>query len=101
MIKVSHECPKCLLDESRHFNDYDYCLVHLTFEDEDYLNFYKESLEQGRIVYLDNSLFELREMFDHDKFADKVKELGTINPNNLYYIVPDVFEYLTPRAMLN
>jgi len=90
MIKVSHECPKCLLEKSRSFNDYDYALVHLFDEDEDYLNFYKESLRQGRTVYLDNSAYELGGMFDHKRFAERVTELGSINSNNFYYIIPDV-----------
>ena len=28
-MKVSHEVPKVLLNNSREFNDYDYCLPHL------------------------------------------------------------------------
>ena len=91
-MKISHECPRVLLEESRKFNTYDYALVHKFKDDKEYLEFYKESLRQGRIVYLDNSLFELEEMFDHDEFAQWVKELGSINPDNFYYIVPDALE---------
>lgn len=91
-ILVSHEVPKKLLQESRKFNDYDYALVHLFKEDEEYYNFFKESLRMGRTVYLDNSLFELEQMFDHEEFAHYVKELGQINPDNFFYIVPDVLE---------
>ena len=89
---VSHECPRVLMEESRRFNDYDYALVHLFSEDEEYLEFYKESLRLGRVVYLDNSIFEKEEMFDHDEFAYWVKELGSINSKNFYYIVPDSLE---------
>jgi len=32
-MKISHEVPKCLLNNSREFNDYDYCLPHLLDED--------------------------------------------------------------------
>ncbi len=28
-VKISHEVPFCLLEKSREFNDYDYCLPHL------------------------------------------------------------------------
>jgi hypothetical protein len=31
-IKISHEVPFCLLEQSREFNDYDYCLPHLMDE---------------------------------------------------------------------
>ncbi len=36
MIKVSHETPLCLLDDSRLFNDYDYCLPHLLDQEQGY-----------------------------------------------------------------
>lgn len=92
MIEKSHEVPLCLLKQSREFNDYDYCLVHVYLENAEYAEFYRESLRMGRQVILDNSLFELEEMFDHDKFAEVVTELGSINPDNFYYIIPDVLE---------
>lgn len=86
---VSHECPLKLLNESKEFNDYDYALVHLFETEPIYKQFYIDSLKQGRIVYLDNSLFELKKAFDAGKFANYCEQLGSINPNNFYYIVPD------------
>lgn len=91
-MKISHEVPLCLLEESRSFNDYDYALVHLFKKFPKYLEFYKESLRQNRIVYLDNSLFELETPFNSDEFAKWCTELGSINPKNFYYIVPDSLE---------
>lgn len=95
-MMVSHEVPVCLLEESRKFNDYDYALVHLFSECSDisaenaeiYKNFFIESLKHRRTVYLDNSLFELEEMFDHNKFALQAEELSKYG-SNFYYIVPD------------
>jgi hypothetical protein len=55
-MKVSHESPLSLLATSRQYNDYDYALVHLFEELPDYYKFFKESLEQGRHVILDNSV---------------------------------------------
>lgn len=78
--------------QSREFNDFDYSLVHKFAEDANYYEFYKESLRQGRIVYLDNSLFETEVMFDHNEFAKTVMELGSINPSSFYYVVPDALE---------
>ena len=49
------------MTESRSFNDYDYALVHLFETHPKYYEFFEESLLRGREVYLDNSLFELRE----------------------------------------
>ncbi|EPY8037346.1 hypothetical protein ACXG0S_001928 [Campylobacter coli] len=86
---VSHEVPLSLLEKSRSFNDYDYALVHLFEIYPAYKQFYIDSLKKRRIVYLDNSLFELGTLYDHDKFAKEATELGSINPSNFYYIVPD------------
>lgn len=86
---VSHEVPLSLLEKSRSFNDYDYALVHLFEIYPEYKQFYIDSLKNNRIVYLDNSLFELGTLYDHNKFAKEATELGSINPSNFYYIVPD------------
>jgi len=87
MIKISHEVPLCILEESRKFNDYDYALVHLFEENKEYYNFYIESLKQGRHVLLDNSLFELGKAFEEEKFAYWVKKLEPTE-----YIIPDSWE---------
>lgn len=89
---ISHECPKILLKKSREFNDYDYALVHLFDTEPEYLDFYKESLKVNRIVYLDNSLFELETLFNHRKFANWCSVLSDINSSNFYYIIPDDLE---------
>lgn len=86
-ILVSHESPIKLLDTSRLYNDYDYALVHLFEKHPNYYNFFKTSLQSGREVLLDNSIFELGKAFDGDKFANYIKELKPT-----YYIVPDVLE---------
>ena len=86
-MKISHESPLCLLDRSRDYNDYDYALVHLFETEPTYLQFFKDSLAQGRTVLLDNSIFELGTAFDSDKFAHWIKELKPTE-----YIIPDVLE---------
>lgn len=82
---VSHEVPLALLNESRAFNDYDYCLVHLLDLHPAYYNFYKESVKTGRHVLLDNSIFELGEAFNSDRFANYIEDLKPTE-----YIIPDV-----------
>ena len=86
-IKIAHESPKSIFDEVQRYTDYDYALVHLFEEDEEYLNQFKEAIRKGREVILDNSIFELEEAFDAVKFADWV---DTIRPT--WYIVPDALE---------
>lgn len=86
-ILISHETPLSYLDQSRSWNDYDYCLVHLCDKHDEYLAFYQQSVQLGREVLLDNSIFELGVAFDWQKFSERVLE---IKPT--YYIVPDVLE---------
>lgn len=86
-MKISHETPKCLMDLSRHFNDYDYALVHKYSEDPYYKQFFIDSIKMERKVILDNSLFELETMFDRDVFAQAITETLPTE-----YIVPDALE---------
>ena len=66
-IKISHEVPLCLLEESLQFNDYDYCLPHLLDQNEEYKNFFIKSKEMGRHIMMDNSLHELGVPYDEDR----------------------------------
>ena len=84
---VSHETPISYLTESKTYNDFDYALVHLFETHPEYYSFFKSSLLEGREVLLDNSIFELKEAFDSDKFAKYIEELKPT-----YFIVPDVLE---------
>lgn len=88
-MKIAHEAPLSIMHLVREYTDYDYALVHL-FEDEEigkpYFDFFVESLNQGRRVILDNSIFELGTAFEPLKFIDWVKKLMPTE-----YIIPDVF----------
>ncbi len=90
-MQVSHECPLELMDQSRVFNDYDYALVHL-FENSnprnlEYYSFFEKSLLLGRRVILDNSVFELENQFDSNRFFFWVNKLRPTD-----YIIPDKLE---------
>ena len=87
MIKIGHEAPKSIFKQVQNVTDYDYALVHLFEEDPEYLQQFKEAKEKGREIILDNSIFELEEAFDAEKFAGWVLEL---KPD--WYIVPDALE---------
>jgi hypothetical protein len=67
MIKVSHEVPLCLLEESLKFNNYDYCLPHLMDENEEYKQFFIRSKAKGRHIMMDNSLHELGVPYSEDR----------------------------------
>ena len=86
-ILVSHESPIDILEQSRSYNEFDYCLVHLLETHPKYAEFFKVSKTLNREILLDNSIFELGVAFDGDKFAKYVEE---IEPT--YYIIPDVLE---------
>ena len=99
MIKIAHESPTAIFDDVQAKTDYDYALVHLLEENEEYLNHFKTAIQKkGREVILDNSIFELEEAFDAEKFAYWVEK---IRPT--WYIVPDALEnsLLTMTQMEN
>lgn len=86
-IKIAHESPKSIFKQVQEVTDYDYALVHLFEEDSEYYDLFVEAKKQGREIILDNSIFELEEAFDADKFAYWIK---TLKPD--WYIIPDVLE---------
>jgi len=87
MIKVSHETPLCLLEDSRLFNDYDYCLPHLLDQEQGYQDYFLTSVAQGRYVIMDNSLHELGHAYDEDRLLHWI---SVLRPNE--FIVPDVWQ---------
>ena len=86
-IKIAHEAPKSIFRTIQSLTDYDHCLVHLLEEDVEYLNLFREAKKEGREIILDNSIFELEEAFDAERFAYWIKELEPT-----WYIVPDALE---------
>ena len=93
-IKISHEVPLCLLEESLKFNNYDYCLPHLLDQYEEYKNFFIKSKELGRYTIMDNSLHELGVAYDTKRLLYWINEL---KPNE--FIVPDVWEDKTQSVV--
>lgn len=82
---IAHEVPLKMLEGSRAFTDFDYALVHLLEPYPEYFDFFKASLQMGREVILDNSVFELGSAFTADLFAHWIEKLQPT-----YYIIPDV-----------
>lgn len=85
-MRIYHEAPKSVFKDVQALTDGDYALVHLFEEDPAYFKLFKEAVESGREVILDNSVFELGKSFDPDKFAHWIKKLKPT-----WYIIPDVF----------
>lgn len=86
-MKIAHEAPLSIFDKVQELTDYDYFLVHLFEENEQYLAKAHESVSKGRETILDNSIFELEESWDPDRFAYWVQEMKPT-----YYIIPDVLD---------
>lgn len=86
-MKIAHEAPLSIFDKVQELTDYDYFLVHLFEENENYLKKAHECVAKGRETILDNSIFELGTSWDPDRFAYWVKEMKPT-----YYIVPDVLD---------
>lgn len=84
---ISHEVPLALLQESKSFNDYDYCLLHLLSRYPAYREFYKQSVQDGRKVLLDNSLFELGDALSKEQLIE-----GILDIQPTWYVVPDCWE---------
>ena len=84
-MKISHEVPLFLLEDSQKFNDYDYALVHLLDSDQDYANYFIKAKQEGRYIILDNSLHELGTAYNDSGLLHWIDK---IRPNE--FIVPDV-----------
>ena len=86
MIKLAHESPVELFYKIQSQTDYDYCLVHLLEENQDYKDHFMKACQEREVI-LDNSIFELGEAFDMKEFAEWVKKLKPT-----WYIIPDALE---------
>ena len=84
---ISHEVPLSIIEKSKQFNDYDYCLLHLTYTHPEYKQFFINSRKEGRLTLLDNSLFELGEALTNEQLAAGVNELKPT-----WYVVPDCLD---------
>ena len=84
---IAHEAPMKIMPFVQSQTDYDYCLVHLLEESEEYLNFFIKAKKDGRKIIMDCSLFELGTAFDPEKYYFWIKYL---QPDE--YIVPDVWQ---------
>lgn len=87
MIKIAHEAPIDIFEEIQRFTDYDYALVHLLEQNPRYRDTFERAIKKGREVILDNSIFELEEAFEADRFAQWIERLKPT-----WYIVPDALE---------
>ena len=86
-IKIAHEAPNEIFQMVQQLTDYDYCLVHLMDESEEYRDNFLRAKKQGREIILDNSIFELGTAFNGIEYHKWITELKPT-----YFIIPDVLE---------
>ena len=89
-IKISHEVPLCLLEESLKFCDYQYALPHLLESNEEYRLHFLKCKNKGIEIYMDNSLHELGHSMEADVL---LKWIDILEPSNFF--IPDVWEDCT------
>lgn len=83
-MKVSHEAPICILSKVQKLVDYDYCLLHMLLQDEEYRNWFINEARKEHLI-LDNSAYELGAGLTGDKI---VEGYDLIKPE--YVVAPDV-----------
>jgi hypothetical protein len=86
-IAISHEVPFCLLEKSKEFNDYQYALVHLLEENEEYRKHFLQCRDEGIPIYLDNSLHEKGYAIGGEIL---LKWINILKPECVF--IPDVWE---------
>jgi hypothetical protein len=86
MIKISHEVPLCLLEDSLEFNDYQYCLPKLLDQHPKYKEFFLNYGRNGGFIIMDNGLFEGHTHTD----KDLIEKIELIKPN--IFIIPDEWD---------
>lgn len=86
---ISHEFPLqyYLNGIAEKYTDYDYCLVHRYIECKEYRDYFLQAKEKGRMIILDNGLYEMGSSFSGEEYAKVIKEL---KPD--YYLLPDVLD---------
>ena len=86
-VVISHEVPFCLLEKSKEFNDYQYALVHLLEENEEYRKYFLQCKDEGIPIYLDNSLHEKGYAIGGETL---LKWIDILKPECVF--IPDVWE---------
>lgn len=84
-IKISHETPLCLLEESLTFNDYNFCLPYYYTRYPKYKEWFVKQKEQGIFTILDCGLFE-GELLSN---RDLVNIINELKPD--VFVIPDVW----------
>ena len=84
-MKIAHEAPFSLMKYVQQVTDYDYALASLFKTVDGYYEYFKEAKKTGRMILLDNGVFEEGVAMRHSAYAGWIEE---IQPDE--YVVPDI-----------
>lgn len=84
-MKIFHESMNEIFPMVQKMTDGDYCLVHLMDENPTYASNFARASREGREMILDNSIFELGEAYNEERYAYWMQYLRPT-----YTIIPDV-----------
>ena len=96
--EIYHEMPLSMLKANFEpvFCSGHYALVHLYEQEPEYYQHSVNVLKLGRPFILDNSIFELEEAFNPNRFANWIERLAIDSGNkDFIYIIPDVLDNRT------
>ena len=83
-MKIAHEAPLSLMKYVQQVTDYDYALASL-FDLEGYYEYFREAKQNGRMILLDNGVFEEGAAMNTEQYVAWIMQLA---PQE--YIVPDI-----------
>jgi len=86
-MRISHEVPLCLLEHSKQYNNYQYCLPHLMDKHSLYRDFFLSCKESGIHIMMDNSLHELGTPYNEERLLYWLEKL---QPQEFF--IPDYWE---------
>ena len=86
-MKIAHEAPLSLMKYVQQVTDYDYALASLFEGVDGYLEYFTAAKKDGRMILLDNGVFEEGVAMGANTYATWIEEL---QPDE--YVVPDVLE---------
>jgi hypothetical protein len=84
-MKIAHEAPLSLMKYVQQVTDYDYALASLFEKLDGYYEYFVQAKKDGRMILLDNGVFEEGVAMSANIYAEWIKKL---QPDE--YIVPDI-----------
>jgi len=89
MIRLATEMPNICLNTHGNLFNYEFCLTHMAEQSNEYLEFYLNQNKKGRLVILDNSVFELGKSVSPERIWNVYLKFE--RKDMVVLVCPDVF----------